>query len=113
MSRKIDTLSGSPRRENGTPSRRDHYRELLIAKRIPQRAQRWYVTQVLQFLGLVQPNSLKGISADEMTGYLRQTSSLRASGKTGSSASWWMRCTCCSWTSPTSNWPRWSIGTID
>ncbi len=74
MSR-TNTLSGSPRRENGTPSRWDQYRELLIAKRIPEKAQRLYVTHVEQFLGAVQPNSLKGLSADEITGYLRQTSS--------------------------------------
>ena len=69
------TLSGSPRRENGTPSRWDQYRELLVAKRIPQKAQRWYVTHVEQFLGAVHPNSLKGLATDDITGYLRQTSS--------------------------------------
>jgi len=37
-----NTLSGSPRRENGTPSRWDQDRELLVTKRIPQKAQRWY-----------------------------------------------------------------------
>ena len=74
MSRKTPP-SGSPRREHGTPSRWDQYRELLVAKRIPQKSQRWYVTQVEQFLGAVQPNSLKGLSADEITGYLHQTSS--------------------------------------
>ena len=47
------TLSGSPRRENGTPSRWDQYRELLVAKRIPQKAQRWYLIHVEQFLGAV------------------------------------------------------------
>ena len=68
------TIPGSPRRENGTPSRWEQYRELLVAKRIPQKAQRWYVTHVQDFLALVKPSSLKGLSADEITGYLRQTS---------------------------------------
>ena len=49
--------------------------ELLVAKGIPQKAQRWYVTHVEQFLGAVQPNSLKGLTTDDITGYLRQTSS--------------------------------------
>ena len=48
-----NTLSGSPRRENGTPSRWDQYRELLVAKRIPQKAQRWYLIHVEQLLGAV------------------------------------------------------------
>ena len=51
------------------------YRKLLGAKGIPQEAQRWYVTHVERFLGAVQPNSLKGLSADEITDYLRQGSS--------------------------------------
>ena len=50
MSR-YNTLSSPARRENGTPSHWDQYRELLVAKRIPEKAQRWYVTHVEQFLG--------------------------------------------------------------
>jgi integron integrase len=74
MSRR-NTPSGSPRREHGTPSRWDQYWALLVAKRIPQQAQRWYVTHVQDFLDAVQPNSLKDLSREEMTGYLQQTSS--------------------------------------
>jgi hypothetical protein len=66
---------GSPRREHGTPSRWDQYWALLVAKRIPQQAQRWYVTHVQDFLDAVQPNSLKDLSREEITGYLQQTSS--------------------------------------
>jgi integron integrase len=74
MSRK-SAPPGSPRRENGAPSRWDQFRELLVTKRIPQKAHRWYVTHVQQFLAAVKPNSLTELSADEITGYLRQTSS--------------------------------------
>jgi hypothetical protein len=53
----------------------DQYWALLVAKRIPQQAQRWYVTHVQDFLDAVQPNSLKDLSREEITGYLQQTSS--------------------------------------
>ncbi len=74
MSR-TDALPGSPRRENGAPSHWEQYRELLVANRIPQRAQRWYCVHVQQFLAALKPSSLKGLSADEVTGYLQQASS--------------------------------------
>jgi hypothetical protein len=37
------------RREDGAPSRWDQYRELLVRKRVPEKAQRWYVAHVLAF----------------------------------------------------------------
>jgi len=70
-----NALRGAPRRENGSPSRWEQYRALLVAKRIPEKAQRWYVVHVQQFLRVVTPTSLKGLSADEITGYLQQASS--------------------------------------
>lgn len=63
------------RRENGTPSRWDQYRELLVAKQIPAKAQRWYVAHVERFLDALKPNSLKRLSSDQITGYLREISS--------------------------------------
>lgn len=35
----------------------------------------------------------------------------RVSGRTGGFASWWMRCSCCSWTPPACNRPSWSFRT--
>ncbi len=60
----------APRREQGTPSRWDHYRELLATKRIAQEARRWYAAHVERFLAAVKPTSLKALAADEITGYL-------------------------------------------
>jgi hypothetical protein len=41
-----NALSDSPQRENGTRSLWDQHRELLVAKRIPQQAPRWYLTHL-------------------------------------------------------------------
>ena len=65
----------SRRRESGSPSRWDPYRELLVAKRIPGKAQRWHVAHVEQFHDALKPASLTQLSAEQMTGYLRQASS--------------------------------------
>ena len=63
------------RRENGTPSRWDQYRELLVEKRIPHKAQQHYVSHVKRFLGELRPSSLQKLPADAISGYLRRASS--------------------------------------
>ena len=63
------------RRENGSPSRWDQYRALLLRKRIPEKAQRWYVARVEGFLKEVRPESLPALSKDQITAYFQEVSS--------------------------------------
>ncbi len=62
------------RREDGSPSNWDRYLDLLAKRGVPQRFHRWYVRRVEEFLKAVRPDSLKQITADQVTGYLQQAS---------------------------------------
>jgi hypothetical protein len=66
--------SFSRRRENGTPSRWDQYRELLVRKQVPHKAQRWYVVHVETFLKELRPNSLSQLTARQVTDYFQAIS---------------------------------------
>ena len=63
------------RRENGTPSHWDQYRELLIAKGVPVKARRWYVGHVENFLKALHPETLSQLTRQQITGYFQEVSS--------------------------------------
>jgi integron integrase len=77
MVEKEQPRSRSRRRENGVPSRWDQYRELLVRRGVPQKAQRWYVARVEAFLKEVRPESLRELTREDITGYLQEVSSRR------------------------------------
>jgi integron integrase len=77
MVEKEQPRSRSRRRENGVPSRWDQYRELLVRKGVPQKAQRWYVARVEAFLKEMRPESLRELTREDITGYLQEVSSRR------------------------------------
>jgi len=62
------------RRENGVPSRWHQCHELLLHKRVPHKAQRWYVLHVETFLKTDQPDSLSQLTAMQVTDYFQQAS---------------------------------------
>lgn len=77
MVEKEQPRSLSRRREIGVPSRWDQYRELLLRRGVPQKAQRWYVARVEAFLKEIRPESLRELSREDITGYLQEVSSHR------------------------------------
>ena len=62
------------RRESGRPSHWDQYHELLLKKKVPQEAMRWYVARVEAFLKEVQPESVRQVTAQEVNDFFDRKS---------------------------------------
>ena len=74
MNPKNQPQNSTKRRETGQPSRWDQYVELLEKKKVPQKARRWYVARVEDFLRRVEPESLQSLSEPQITGYFQELS---------------------------------------
>ena len=74
MNPKNQPQNSTKRRETGRPSRWDQYVELLEKKKVPQKARRWYVARVEDFLRQVEPESLQTLSEPQVTGYFQELS---------------------------------------
>lgn len=59
----------SKRNEHGLPSRWEQYRQLLVRKHVPQKAQRWYMVHVETFLKEVRPESWSELTAEDVTNF--------------------------------------------